>query len=98
MTRPELYELAASTGKSLVAETDAIKSALTLAQSAEINKVDSSDFAVYQGYVNQVRQLYIGMAKQKLPSELAALQAAQKQPEVVSNATAQSAPTPVPAQ
>lgn len=97
MTKIQLYELAVATGKSLVAgtdaiiiaEMDAIKLSLAIANAAQTGGVAGVDFAQFQQYVNQTRQLYIGLSSQKLTSEIlaerAALQAdakaAQEQPE-----------------
>jgi hypothetical protein len=47
--------------------------------------VDQKDFGYFTQVVTQTRQLYIGMASQKLPSEIAA---ANKPAAPVSNATA----------
>lgn len=86
MTKIELYEAAVATGKSLVGEMDNIKLSLSTAQAAEAGGVVGSDFPQFQQIVNQTRQLYSSMARQKLASEIAALQAISKAP--ASNATA----------
>ncbi len=86
MTKIELYETAVATGKALVAETDNIKLSLGIAQAATDNKVAGSDFPIFQQFVNQTRTLYAGMARQKLPSEIAA---AVKASAPVTNTTVQ---------
>jgi hypothetical protein len=89
MNKIQLYELGVATGKSLVGESDAVQLSLAIATAAETNKVAGVDFGFFTQTVNQTRQLYIGLAQQKLQSEIAAAQAQAKQPAApVSNATA----------
>jgi sialic acid synthase SpsE len=94
MNKTQLYEIAVATGKSLVGEADAIKLQLAVANAAVDNKVDSKDFSLFQSYVNQARSLYTSLISAKLPSEMAALQQANKAAVATSNAIAQSAPAP----
>jgi hypothetical protein len=89
MNRIQLYELAVATGKSLATENNNVVIYNAIGKAAEDNKIDSADLQQFDQYVRNTRNLYIGLANQKLPSEAAAARAAQL--------AKQAAPEPQPA-
>ena len=80
MTRTELYELAVTTGKGLVAENSQIAVEIAIGNAAQSNKVGDLDFTDFKNYATSARVHYARLGNQLLPSEIAAKQAAAKVP------------------
>jgi len=72
MNRTQLYEIAVTTAKAIVTETDPGKIDVVIGTAKDANNIAPADYSIFKQYVTQLRANYMLMSAQLLPSEQAA--------------------------
>lgn len=75
MNRTQLYEIAVTTAKTILTETDPGKVDVAIGTAKDANNIAPADYSIFKQYVTQMRANYMQMSAQLLPSEQASARA-----------------------